>query len=162
MNAETTKTLEERRRREPGPEPDGEELTTDEIPAQYETDGRLKSFPQAEALARFKRHGERLVTRSDRRALWMTCVGVAACEIDPPRRLEAIRLAKKWIVEQPSRAPLFRQWLDLLQSQKTLETVLDPTAGNQQLRSVCPLAASIRPKEHRAALRFFQEHLANP
>ena len=122
----------------------------------------LVRFPQAETLARFERHSERLVTRSDRRALWMTCLGVAACAIDPPRRLDAISLANKWIVEQPSRAPLFRQWLDLLQTQKTLETVLEPTDGNQQLRSVCPLAASIRPKEHRAALRFFQENLANP
>jgi hypothetical protein len=159
MNAETKKRFEKVRRRDSGPEPDGEDLTTDEIPVQ---DGRLIPFPHAETPARFIHHSEQLVTRSNRRALWMACLGVAARGMDPPRGLEAIQPAKKWIVEQPSRALLFRQSLDLLRTRKKLETVLEPAAGNQQLRSVCPLAASIRPKEHRAALRFFRENLANP
>jgi hypothetical protein len=90
----------------------------------------------------------------------MACLGVAFCEKNPPRRLEAIHLAKKWMDEQPSRTRMLRQWVDLLQTQETLETVLQPTADNQELRSVCPLAGSIRPKEHRAALRFFQENLS--
>jgi len=120
------------------------------------------AFPVAATLTRFENHCDQITTRSDRRALWMACLGVASCEANPSRRLEAISLANKWMKEQPARVPLFRQWLEILLSQETLENVLLPTAGNQELRSVCPLAASIRPKEHRAALRFFQENLANP
>ena len=116
-------------------------------------------FPADATLARFKTFSGPLVTRSDRRALWMACLGVATCKTNPARRLEAIHLAKKWMGEQPSRAGMLRQWISLLQTQESLETVLEPTAGNQELRSVCPLAGSIRPKEHRAALRFFQENL---
>ncbi len=112
------------------------------------------------ALPRFRLHSRSLQSRSDRRALWMVCVGVAACEADASRRSAAAALARRWIEEQPSRVTLFEDWLRLLRSQEELEGILEPTSHNQQLRSVSPLAASIRPKEHREALVFFQKNLA--
>ncbi len=106
----------------------------------------FSQFPQKETLTRFERHSKRLVTRSDRRALWMTCVGVAACEIDPPRRLEAIRRAKEWMEEQPSRAPLFRRWLDLLETQETLETVLGADSRQSAIEISVPTGGKHPPK----------------
>lgn len=111
------------------------------------------------ALPRFKTHCTPLKTRSDRRALWMVCVGVTACDMDNGRITDARTLVEKWMKEQPSRIPLFQDWRELLGTQANLESVLKATPHNQQLRSVCPLAASIRPKEHREALRFFQKNL---
>lgn len=120
----------------------------------------MSAIPIEGALARYKTHSGPLRTRSDRRALWMACFGVASCEMDPRRRTAAIRLARKWMDEQPARAQMLRQWTQLLETQESLETVLQPTADNQELRSVCPLAASILPTEHRVALRLFQKELA--
>jgi hypothetical protein len=111
------------------------------------------------ALRQFEKHSAALRNRSDRRALWMACVGVAACKIHTDRILKARNLTEKWMVEQPSRIRLFQDWIKLLASQENLETVLETNPQNQELRSICPLAASIKPKEHRAALNFFQKHL---
>ena len=116
------------------------------------------SLPE-KALPLFQAHCAPLKTRSDRRALWMVCVGVTACDIDNGRITGALRLIEKRMTEQPSLVPLFQDWRELLTTHANLDSVLEATPHNQQLRSACPLAASIRPKEHREALCFFQKNL---
>jgi hypothetical protein len=98
--------------------------------------------------------------RSDRRALWMNAVGIALCKRCPDRLAKAIKLARRWMREQPSRAELFREWERLLRHDPS--TVLGPTSRNQQLRSVSPLAASITASEHMRALRWFQRINSHP
>ena len=111
------------------------------------------------ALSRFKMHEQALYSRSDKRAHWMVSFGVAACAAEPHRREAAQQLARKWIVEHPVRRCYFERWLELLVSQESLETVLLATPDNQELRSVCPLAASISGDEHKAALWYFQRKI---
>ena len=111
------------------------------------------------ALREFHPVAPSLSNRSDRRALWMVCIGIALCRQDPARLEGARRCLDRWSREQPSRQRLFGAWRQLLQSTETLVDVIDPTPENQQFRSVCPLAGSLRPGEHLAALRFFQNEL---
>jgi hypothetical protein len=111
------------------------------------------------ALRDFRPVAPSLHNRSDRRALWMVCVGIALCRQDPARLESARHCLDRWDREQPSRKRLFSAWRRLLESTDALASVIEPSPENQQLRSVCPLAGSLRPGEHPAALHFFQNEL---
>ena len=113
-----------------------------------------------EALDLYEQHHTNLKSRSDKRALWMNCVGVSLCKEKSRINSALIRL-QEWANSQPIRKPLWEKWEKMLLNKQDLKTVLENTEDNQELRSVSPLCASIQPIEHKMALTFFQKSI-NP
>jgi hypothetical protein len=93
--------------------------------------------------------------RSDARSLWFHVLALRLAQNFPDRWDEARALFQKWISQADRRLPLLKKWQPQLASPDP-ETIL--SREFQALRSVSPLAALIKPGEHREALVFFQRH----
>ena len=93
--------------------------------------------------------------RSDARSLWFHVLALRLAQTFPHRWNEARALFHKWISQADRRLPHLKKWQSQLASPDP-EAIL--SREFQAARSVSPLAALIKPREHREALVFFQRH----